>query len=289
MRRRCTTPHRRRGGCTRWAGRSLAIVAIACTVLGLAAAPPCAADEVRIGGTGNALGTLRLLADAFNRSRPGTEVRVLASLGSSGALKAVPRGALEIGVASRAVNDDERAAGLASSEYARSPTVFAVARKTRVAEITRRQVADIYTGQLANWPDGSAIRPVLRQPGDDNTRQLKALSPEIEQALALAEQRPGLAVAVTDQDAADKIESIPGALGVSTLALIRSEGRALTALKLDGVEPTIANGKSGAYPIVKRFYFITRAQPTPPAQQFIDYVASPAGREILTQTGNWVP
>ena len=252
-------------------------------------APHALAEEIRIGGTGNALGTIRLLGDAFGKKYPQIKITVLNSLGSSGAFKAIPKGAIDIGLSSRAVTDQERAAGAVSSEYARSLTVVAVSTKSRVNAITRQQLADIYRGKLTQWPDGTAIRPVLRQPGDDNSRQIKSLSPEIGKALDVAEQRPGLAFAVTDQEAADKIESIAGAVGVSTLALIASEGRSLRALKLDGVEPTVSNGASGAYPIVKRFFFITKPTPSAAVQQFIAFVASPDGREILARTGNWVP
>ena len=247
------------------------------------------AEEIKIGGTGNALGAIRLLGDAFGEKYPQIKVTVLSSLGSSGALKAVPKGAVDIGVSSRAVTDEERVAGAVSSEYARSLTVLAVPTKARVTAITRQQIADIFSGKLSQWPDGTAIRPVLRQPGDDNIRQIKSLSPEIAQALVAAEQRSGLAFAVTDQEAADKIESIPGAFGVSTLALIVSEGRSLRALKLDGVEPTVSNGESGAYPIVKRFFFVTKPTRSALVQQFITFVASPDGREILARTGHWVP
>ena len=255
----------------------------------LGAARDALAEEIKIGGTGNALGTIRLLGDAFGKKYPQIKITVLNSLGSSGAFKAILKGAIDIGLSSRAVTDQERAAGAVSSEYARSLTVVAVSTKSRVNAITRQQLADIYRGKLTQWPDGTAIRPVLRQPGDDNSRQIKSLSPEIGKALDVAEQRSGLAFAVTDQEAADKIESIAGAVGVSTLALIASEGRSLRALKLDGVEPTVSNGASGAYPIVKRFFFITKPTPSAAVQQFIAFVASPDGREILARTGNWVP
>ena len=265
--------------------RTLALL----VALGLGWTPLTQAEEIKIGGTGNALGTIRQLGEAFSRKHPQLKVTVLNSLGSSGALKAVPKGAIDIGLSSRAVTDDERAAGAISSEYARSLTVLAVPTKSMITAITRQQIVDIFDGKLTVWPDGTAIRPVLRQPSDDNTRQLKSLSPAIDKALTAAEKRPGLAFAVTDQEAADKIEAIPGALGTSTLALIASEARSLRALTLDGVEPTVANGASGAYPIVKRFYFITRPTPSAPAQQFIAFVGSPDGQKILAQTGNWRP
>ena len=113
--------------------------------------------------------------------------------------------------------------------------------------------------------------------------------PEIEKALLAAEKRDGLAFAVIDQEAADKIESIPGAFGTTTLALIKSEGRALRALKLDGVDPSEKNGASGAYPLIKHFFFITQKAPSSAVQQFIAFVNSPTGQEILTKNGQWRP
>ena len=267
--------------------RIIAVFALSCAAL--LVSPLALGEEIKIGGTGNALGTIRLLGDAFTRKYPGMKVTVMASLGSSGALKAVPKGAIDIGVSSRELSDDERASGAVSSEYARSPTVFAVGRKTKVTSISRQQIAGVYSGEFAEWPDKTPVRPVLRQPGDDNTRQIRSLSLEIGKALDAAERREGMARAVTDQEAADKIESTPGAIGVSTLALMRSEARPLSALAIDGVEPTPANGASGAYPLVKRFYFITQPTRSVPVQQFIGFVASPDGRAILAQTGHWLP
>ena len=250
---------------------------------------PVSAEEIKIGGTGNALGTMRLLGEAFSKKHPDVKVNVLSSLGSSGALKALPKGAIDIGLTSRALSDEERSTGIQAIEYARSPTVLAVSIKSKITDITREQIADIYSGKLSNWPDGTLVRPVLRQPGDDNTKQIRSLSPTIDKALGIAEQRPGLAFATTDQEAAEKIETIPGALGVTTMALIKSESRSLRALKLNTIEPTVTNGASGLYPIVKVFFLITTPTPSPKVQQFIDFVKSPSGQDILTQTGHWIP
>lgn len=247
------------------------------------------AAEIRIGGTGNAIGTMQMLADAFGKLNPEHKVSVLPSIGSSGAIKAIPQGALEIGLSSRPLTEEERAKGAMDTEYARSPTVFAISNKSAVKGITRDQIVAIYAGTMTQWPDGTQVRPVLRQQGDDNTRQIKALAPAMETALASAEQRAGLPFAVIDQEAADKIESVPGAIGVTTLALILSERRSLRALALDKVEPTIANAASGAYPLVKRFYLITKPAPDAPVRSFVDFLATPTAREILSGTGHWIP
>lgn len=247
------------------------------------------AEEIKIGGTGNALGAMRLLGNAFTKENPSIRVIVLNSIGSSGAIKAVPKGAIDIGLTSRKLTAEELATGLVVVEYARTPTVLAVSTKSKVTGITREQIADLYAGRLAKWPDGTLIRPVLRQPGDENTKQIKTLSSAIDQALVAAEQRSGLAFAVTDQEAADKIESIPGAIGVTSLALIKSENRSLRPLKLDDIEPSVKNGVSGNYPMVKPLFLITQHAPSTTVQQFIAFVNSPVGREILSQTGHWIP
>lgn len=266
----------------------LLALAIASTAMSFAGAA-ATAEEIRIGGTGNALGTMRLLGDAFGKQNPDVKVTVLPSLGTSGAIKAVPKGVLDIGLSSRPLTDEERKLGLIALEYARTPLVFAVSTKTQVRALTLDQIADIYSGRMVQWPDSSQIRPVLRQVGDDNTRQLKQMSPALDKALSAAEQRPGMPFATNDQEAADKMESIPGALGVTTLSLINSENRQLRALTLNGAEPTASNGASGRYPHAKRFFLITRSDPSAPVKRFTAFVHSPAGREILIRAGHWIP
>lgn len=249
-----------------------------------------AAIEIRLGGTGNALGTMRLLGDAFGKENPDMNVTVLPSVGTNGAIKAVLKGgAIDIGLSSRQLTEEESKQGLIAVEYARTPLVFAVAKKTLVKALTLDQIADIYSGKMVNWPDGSQIRLVLRQVGDDNSRQVKLMSPALDKALSAAEQRPGMPFATTDQEAADKMESIPGALGVTALSLINSENRQLRALTLNGVEPTAGNVGSSKYPHVKRFFLITQSNQPAAVKRFIVFLQTPAGREILNRTGNWIP
>lgn len=247
------------------------------------------ATDIHIAGTGNALGTMRLLGVAFEKAHAGSKVIVHDSIGTSGAIKAMAKGVIDIGLSARPLTDEETRAGLRSTEYARSPTVFAVHKRNLVESITLQQVADIYRGRLTSWPDGTLVRLVARQTGDDNTAQIKGLSTELAQAVAIAEQRQGLLFAVTDQEVADHLESVPGSLGVTTLALIRSEKRALRPLKIAGVEPTPQNASAGRYPLLKRFYFVLLQAPALLAREFVDFVKSPQARLVLEQTGHSPP
>ena len=54
---------------------------------------------------------------------------------------------------------------------------------------------------------------------------------------------------------------------------------------MDGKAPTLANVASGAYPYSMTLHLLYRQDAANPAvKQFVDFVFSPAGRKILTQT-----
>ena len=265
-------------------GRSLVLAAAM-----IFAGEASAAAEIKIGGTGNALGTMRQLGDAYSKRNPGTKVTVLPSLGSGGGIKATADGAIDIAVSSRLLKEEERKMGLAESEYARTPFVFAESTKSAVKALSSAQIADLYAGRIGAWPDGARVRMVLRPVGDGDSQQIRKMSPEIANGLTHAEGVPGLKFATNDQENAGDIEQIPGAFGATTLALIASEDRALRALELDGVAPTVANAAAGRYPHYTRLYLVTRSNQGAEAQRFIAFLRSNEGSNILARNGNWAP
>ena len=255
----------------------------------LASSVGTAAESLKITGSGTALGTMRLLVDEFAARNPDTDVKTLASLGSAGGIRALAAGAIDIAVTSRPMNESERRLGAIEIEYARTPLVFAVSADSKVTAISSSELADIYVGKLVTWPDGSAVRIVLRPAFDSDTEIVKNISPEIRQGLVAAEARPGVRFALTDQDAADDLEKIPGAIGPISLAVIASEKRALRALKLDGTEPTPMNAASGAYPHYKRLFLVTGARPSTAVERFVVFVQSATGQKIIASNGQWIP
>jgi len=246
------------------------------------------AEEIRIGGTGAALGTMQLLVAAYAKGRPDVRISVLPSMGSGGGIKALLAGAIQIGVSSRSLTEAERKAGAAEVEYGRTPFVFVTSTTSKVSGITTQNLVDFYAGTTDQWPDGSKVRLVLRPIGDSDSDLIKSMSPAMREAKSAAEQRQGMLFAVTDQETASNIEKIPGALGSSTLALILSEKRALKALALNGIVPDAKSIASGSYPLQKQLLIITGPKTTPEAHAFVAFVRSAAGREILIQTGHWV-
>ena len=231
---------------------------------------------------------MQRLGQAFTTTRPDVHVTVLPSMGSSGGIKAVTAGHIQIGLSARAPSSAETAAGAIATEYGRTPFVFATAIQRPVTGITSAQLIGFYAGQVEQWSDGARVRLVMRPVGDADSELVKSLSPAMAQAKGMAEQRKGMAFAVTDQEAADSIEKIPGAIGTTTLAQILSEQRPLRALTLDGIAPDVHSIADGRYPLYKVLYLVTGPRPTPAAEAFIGFVRSPAGRDILRQTGHWI-
>lgn len=246
-------------------------------------------QEIRIGGTGAALGALKLLAQAYAATQHGVRISVLPSVGSGGGIKALLGGALQIAVSSRELTPAEVTAGAAAVEYACTPFVFATASTNPVSSVTTQQLVDAYSGNKSTWADGAKLRLVLRPSNDSDTLALKAMSSVMRDAMLAAEQRKGHVVAGTDQEAVSSIASIPGALGTSTLSLILSEGAGVKALALDGVAPTVEAMVSGAYPLRRRLFVVTGPATTPQAHAFVAFLRTPAGTEILHKTGHWVP
>lgn len=204
------------------------------------------------------------------------------SLGSTGGIKAVIDGTLDMGISSRTLNDREQ--GAQAREFARTPFVFAVAINNPVSNITIGELADIYGDRTRTWPDNRPIRIVLRPSTEFDTSLLKSLSQDMDRAVTDALGRQGMIVAITDQDSAAAIEKIPGALGTTTLGQIISEKRRLKILSLNGVKPG-PSVSAAIYPYFKTYYLVTKTDPRPIVRQFIDFLQSPQGRDILTRSG----
>lgn len=264
-------------GVTRTVGATLATLVVVLA----GAVTVVSAETIRIGGTGVALGGMRILGTAFEQQNAGTTVEVLPSLGSSGGVRALLAGAVDLSVASRALKDKETDKGAVARLYATTPLALVTSEGAQVDRVTTEELAEIYSGARQTWPSGETIRVVLRPISETDTKILRALSAEMAQAVDAAFERQGLVSASNDQENAETLERLPGALGVVAIGQIATEARLLKVLRLDGSLPN-AEGSYAQHPeFVKSLYLVTTGSASPVARAFVDYVLSEEGQAIL--------
>lgn len=249
---------------------------------------PCmaVAADIVLGGAGAAIGTMQALGAEYTKSNPGTRVKVLPSLSTSGGIKALLSGKISIAISGRALSDSERAAGLTETEFARTPLVIAVSVKNSVAHLSLDEITALYAGRTTHWADGTPVRPVLRPDTDSDTQLLKTFSPAVAHAAGAALTREGILVAVTDTDSADALERLPGAFGTASLSTLISEKRALKAVAISGKEPSVKALAENRYPWHKTFYLVTREPVSPETAGFLKFTRTPAAHALLRAAGS---
>jgi phosphate transport system substrate-binding protein len=253
--------------------------------------PGMAADRpviLKIGGTGGAYGGMKALAQAYQHHNPQVNLIITPTLGSSGGIKAVLSGAIDVALSTRPLAPEEIQRGAVEHIYARTPFVFATPKKQGAmsAHFTFADIAAIYSGKIAAWPDGSTLHLVVRPEIDYDSVLLKRMSPEIAKAVSQAESGPGMRIAVNDTDNADILTDLQDSFGSIGLAQIVADKLPLYPLSLGGVAPSLENLQNGSYPYSKSFSLVTGPSPKEEVRLFMQFVFSPEGQEILKQTGH---
>ena len=257
----------------------------ACLIFSTLLGAPLGAVELKMGGTGGDLGTLRLLAKSYMARNPDVKITVFPSLGSGGGIRAVAAGAIDLSISTRPLNEQERATGLRDFTYGKTALVLASSGQHTLLNLTLRDVVDLYTNNRLTWPDGHIIRVILRPMNDSDTKLVEKQIDGMEAAFHAAEKR-GATIGGSDQDAAEALEKRPDAVGFTSLSLIKGENRDLSPLPLNGVAPTVETLEAGQYPLVKTFYMVMKNSATEAARAFVAFLKSPAGANILRQTGH---
>jgi phosphate transport system substrate-binding protein len=266
--------------------RRTAMAGAAVAALSVFARASASEPELRIGGTGMALATMRQIGDLFMTTRPRVTVKVLPSLGTGGGLAAVAAGAIGLALSARPINDAERAKGLQSLAYARTPIAFVTHPAVGIRVITLSQVSQILAGTMRAWPDGTPIRLVRREPSDADWTMLRAMSAEMADAVTVALARPGLLTVATDQENADALERLPGSFGAMSIGQMRAEARGVVPLSLDGEPPDVAAVAAGRYKLSRTLHAIWGDHPAPDVAQFVDFLRTEPTSELLVRLGH---
>jgi len=236
-----------------------------------------------LAGSGSNLPLVRALADLYAENHDVT-MHVRESIGPSGAVNAVLDRAVDVGLASRPLTSAEEARGLVATPLAISVVVFGAAEH-QGASLSRAELAAVYHGERRVWPDGHPIVPLLREPGDSSIKAAAEAWPEVAEAMECARRTPGALVFHTDQEMADALSSIAGAVGVIDLGIMRLDAPRLTPVAVDGALPDLGDGDGVSWRARKPLYFLTFGPPTGEVARFVAWTNTPPARRFIQSSG----
>ncbi|WP_439595416.1 substrate-binding domain-containing protein [Falsiroseomonas sp.] len=243
------------------------------------------AEPLRVGGTGMGLAIANIMLDLHAGTEDLTQSIVLPSLGTSGGLAALRNRRIEIALSARELRPEEVAQGIEAHAFGRTPLAFATRYDTPVREVSLASAAALLAADAPVWPGGGAVRVVLRDRSETDWIMLGAASPEMAAAMQRAQGRSGLALASTDQENADLLESLPGSLGLTTLGQTLSEQRRLRLLALDGAPPDLPTMAKGEYRFSRILHAVIRSDAPPAARRFVAFLGSSRAGQALRSFG----
>lgn len=256
-------------------------------LLALAAlmAQPAQAEPLRISGTGSSAPLVTALFEEFRKQHPDAELlQPIPPLGSSGALKALAGGRVDMALPGRALKPDEAARVGQHFVLATTPLVLASAGGQKKNGFTLDELAGVYEGRQTRWDNGQPIRLVLRASFESDTQALRSMSPAMAKAVDSAARRPGMAMGQDDLETLSLLTRSHGSLGPTTLGLLRTSGAKLTMFEIDGVTPSLAALKEGRYPWHKEISVALPHQPSPLADKFATFLQSDKAHAVLRRS-----
>lgn len=221
------------------------------------------------------------LAEGFMEKYP--DVTVTAEFVGSGAgIEAVNGGTADIGNSSRNLKDEEKANGAVENIVAIDGIAVCVDPANAVEGLTKEQLTDIYLGSITNWSEvGGNDSPIIvvgREAGSGTRGAFEELL-GIEDQCAYANELDSTGAVMA------KVASTPGAIGYVSLDVVDDS---VTALSLEGVEPTVENIKGGTYFLCRPFVMATKGEISEQnelVQAWFDYVLGDEGQDIAAQVG----
>jgi phosphate transport system substrate-binding protein len=266
-----------------FSGRMKAMVAmvICCLAISTAAGGGCSRKSgnlITLAGSTAFQPFAEKLAEHYLATHPEVRINVQGG-GSAVGIQSALSGAAEIGMADL-LDLPPEAKGLASVTVARDGIAIIVNPQNPVAAITAEQARGIFSGRITNWKElgggDAAIRVISREEGSGTRRSFDKL------VLKGERLSPAALFQNSNGTSREAVASDPAAVGYVSIGLVNDR---VKALSYNGVAPTNEDVKRGTYPLARPVFFLTKGQPPPHVQLFIEYVISPEAQGILEEEG----
>jgi len=243
------------------------------------------ASEIRIKGSTTVDPAMKKLVAAYQSNHPGVNFSISAT-GSGDGAKAIINKTANIGMMSRDMKAAEirkcKALGIEPVQYviALDCLVPVVHPSNPVDGLTTAQLKDIYQDTIRDWKDVGGNKGMIAlfsretNSGTYEVWHKKVMKKEDE--FDLVSRMPSNAAM------AAKISGNKKGIGYVGLGFLNPR---VKALKVNGIEASVATGKDGSYPLSRGLNLYTGGQPAGETKAFIDFVMSAEGQKIIAEVG----
>lgn len=261
----------------------------------------CSPNETSDGGTfeKNAItlsGSSALLPlidgsiEKFKEKYPDVEISAQAG-GSGTGLTQVSEGSVDIGnsdVLAESKLDETKAKELVDHKVVAQGFGIVVSKDLGVDNLTKQQIKDIFSGKVKNWKEvGGADKEILviHRPASSGTR-----ASFTEKILDGDKSLENDSIGVTQDNNGAVLNAMKkneGAISYVALSYMTSDEskEVLTTVKIDGIEASVDNIKSGKYPFWSWGHMYTKGEATDLSKAFIDFVMSEENKESVSSLG----
>jgi phosphate transport system substrate-binding protein len=214
------------------------------------------------------------------------DLRISVSGGGSGhGIKSVGAGEIDIGAASRDVKSSELDTypDMVPIPVAKDSIAIVVHPSNPITDISMEDIAKIYSGQITNFKqlggEDMKINVYTREEGSGTRGSFEEL---VLQPLNVNKIIGEASVKPSNGEMRASVANNEAGLAYISLGYVDNT---VKALSIDGVSATVANVKSGEYPIKRNLYLITLGEPEGLAKGFIEFALSDGGQEVVTDGG----
>jgi phosphate transport system substrate-binding protein len=239
---------------------------------------------IKAGGSSSSVDFLQTLRTAYESSVKTVSVSLLEPSQSENVIAGVKQGLIDLGALSKTLNPEE-IDGIEFRAIAQDALLVAThATVTGVKNLTTTQLKGIYSGKITNWkelggPDAAIV--VLDRPEDESAKRLLRqhyLGDDLVNG-------PNAVVLRKEGELIQTLQSTEYSIGAFSLAHAIIHRLPVNRLNLDDIAPTPQTLKTGQYPMVRTIGLIWRKNATEATQSLVQYVFSPAGTAVLTESG----
>ena len=203
-------------------------------------------------------------------------------IGSSAGITNATSGVSEIGMSSRDLKEEEKANGLKETIIAYDGIVVVTHPSNKVKDLTMEQVKQIFTGEVTNWTelggDDMEIVVVSREDGSGSRDAFQEIvdysSGELVRSAIVASGNGNIKTTVATNK---------HAVGFISFEYIDDS---ISTVDINGVEATAENVLQQTYSLSRPFLFVYKEEHlSTEGQQFIEYILSPKGQNIVSEAG----